>query len=106
MKPVEFSPPARAELEAAADYNERTYAGRGFRLYGAVERAVAFIAQFPDAAPLYPNLPSELGVRRCVVRGFPFVIIYRDLGTVIRIDAVAHTRRRPGYWLRRVRSRP
>lgn len=102
MTRLEFSPVARAELDAAADYNESAYPGRGLRFYRAVERATVFISQFPEAAPLYPKLPASLGVRRRVVRGFPFVIVYRQLGEVVRIDAVAHTRRRPGYWLSRV----
>jgi hypothetical protein len=38
-----------------------------------------------------------------VVRGFPFVLAYRVLGDKIRIDAVAHMHRRPGYWRRRIR---
>jgi hypothetical protein len=31
------------------------------------------------------------------LRGFPFVLAYRVLGDTIRIDLVAHMRRRPGY---------
>jgi hypothetical protein len=42
-------------------------------------------------------------VRHLIVRGFPFVLAYRVLGDTIRIDAVAHRRRLPGYWRRRIR---
>jgi hypothetical protein len=42
-------------------------------------------------------------VQRRIVRGFPFVLAYRVLGDTIRIDAVAHMRRRPGYWRSRLR---
>jgi hypothetical protein len=39
------------------------------------------------------------------LRKFPFVIYYelRD-PALVRIVAVAHAKRRPGYWLRRARS--
>lgn len=98
---IELDPAARTELDAAADHYEREYPGRGTRFYAAVERAVRSAASTPSAGPPFPHIPERLAVRRRIVRGFPFVLAYRDLGDLIRIDAVAHQRRRPGYWLRR-----
>jgi plasmid stabilization system protein ParE len=98
---IEFDPDARAELDAAAARYELEYAGRGLRFYAAVERAARSAAVTPHAGAPFPGLPELLGMRRRIVRGFPFSLAYRDLGDVIRIDAVAHWRRRPGYWLRR-----
>ena len=103
MNIVEFAPAARAEFDAAADRYELERPGRGQRFYAAVERAVKLIAAFPAAGPAFPDIPPERGVRRRIVRSFPFVLAYRVLGDTIRIDAVAHMRRRPGYWRRRVR---
>jgi toxin ParE1/3/4 len=103
VKSVEFAPAARAELDAAADWYELERPGRGQRFYAAVERAVQLIAAFPAAGPAFPDIPLEHGVRRLIVRGFPFVLAYRVLGDTLRIDAVAHTRRRPGYWRHRIR---
>lgn len=102
MRRIEFDPAARAELDAAAEHYERDYPGRGMRLYAAVERAVEATAATPNAGAPYPGLPELLGVRKRLVPGFPFVLAYRDLGDVLRIDAVVHTRRRPGYWFKRV----
>lgn len=103
MKVVEFAPAARAELDTAAEWYERERPGRGLRLYAAVERAVELVAAFPAAGPAFPEIDPDRGVRRRIVRGFPFVLAYRVLGDTVRIDAVAHTRRRPGYWRRRIR---
>jgi len=103
VKFVELAPAARAELDAAADRYELERPGRGQRFYAAVERAVNLIAAFPAAGPAFPDIRPERGARRRIVRGFPFVLAYRVLGDAVRIDAVAHTRRRPGYWRRRVR---
>ena len=103
MKFVEFAPAARSELEAAIDRYELQRPGRGWRFYAAVERAVKLLAAFPAAGPLFRDVHLERGVRRRIVRSFPFVLAYRVLGDTIRIDAVVHTRRRPGYWHRRVR---
>jgi hypothetical protein len=33
-----------------------------------------------------------------VLRRFPFVIIFREAAVRIEILAIAHGRRRPGYW--------
>lgn len=103
MKQVEFAPAARAELDAAADRYEVERPGRGVRFYAAVERSVQLIVRFPSAGPMYPGVTVKFAVRRAVVRGFPFVLAYRELGDAIRIDAVAHTKRQPGYWHRRLR---
>ena len=103
MKQVEFASAARDELDAAADRYEQEYPGRGLRFYAAVERTAALLVRVPTAGPPYPDVRPDLGIRRVVVSGFPFVLAYRVLDDVVRIDAVAHMHRRPGYWTRRVR---
>ena len=102
MKRIEFDPDARVELDRAAAHYERDYPGRGLRFYAAIERTVASVAALPNAGHPFPGVPTHLSVRRRVVARFPYVIAYRVLDEVIRIDAVAHTRRRPGYWLDRI----
>ena len=103
MKIVEFAPAARAEFDAAADRYEEERAGRGVRFIAAVERTAKLVVRFPTIGPLFPGVQSDIGVRRRVVRGFPFVLAYRVLEDRIRIDAVAHMHRRPAYWRRRIR---
>lgn len=44
------------------------------------------------------------GTRRCLLKRFPFVIIYRVTTERIEVIAIAHGRRRPGYWKDRLRS--
>jgi plasmid stabilization system protein ParE len=100
---VELAPAARDELAAAVDWYEVERPGRGERFSAAVERAVKLIARFPTIGPVFPGVRAGHGVRQRVVRGFPFVLAYRVLGDTIRIDAVAHMRRRPGYWRPRIR---
>ena len=41
------------------------------------------------------------GTRRASFRGFPYAVIFRDLGDAARVLAVMHERRRPDYWARR-----
>jgi toxin ParE1/3/4 len=42
------------------------------------------------------------GTRRVVLQRFPFSVVYLDNPDVITIIAVAHSRRKPGYWKGRV----
>jgi plasmid stabilization system protein ParE len=102
VKRIEFAPEARAELDGAADEYEREREGRGLRFYIAVERATQAAAALPEAGPLFPAVPARLSIRRRLVPRFPFALAYRVVGDVVRIEAVAHTRRLPGYWLVRV----
>ena len=46
--------------------------------------------------------PNYLGqTRRYLLRRFPFFVVFREANDRIEILAVAHARRRPGYWLGR-----
>jgi hypothetical protein len=42
-------------------------------------------------------------IRRARLQEYPLSIIYRERGGEIQVLAVAHDRRRPGYWTRRAR---
>lgn len=41
-------------------------------------------------------------VRKYVLKRFPYMIFYIDYPEYIRVLAVAHTSRRPGYWKTRI----
>ena len=50
-----------------------------------------------------PRWPAYLhGTQRFVLDRFPFSIVYLDTPEFVNIVAVAHNKRRPGYWRRRV----
>ena len=40
--------------------------------------------------------------RQVRLLGFPFTVIYREVDRVVQVLAIAHHRRHPEYWLRRV----
>ncbi len=48
---------------------------------------------------LYPACTKKC--RRCNLHRFPYFIVYREKEDSILIVAVAHAKRRPGYWKRR-----
>jgi len=57
-----------------------------------LERALGSIVEAPMRWPL------KAGTRRYVMRRFPFVLVYRTLDSTVEVVAIAHGRRRPGYW--------
>jgi plasmid stabilization system protein ParE len=95
---VRFEPEAAAELADSALWYDRQHPGLGTRFLAAVEAALARIDSWPEAAPLVEGLPADLAVRRATVRQFPYRIAHLVLGETIRVLAIAHTRRAPGYW--------
>lgn len=97
MTAVFFHPEADAEVVAAAAYYEGQQEDLGKRFLSAVEDGLARIRINPQ---LYPLIDGD--VRRCLMRTFPFGVLFRDRAERIEIIAVMHLRRKPGYWKERV----
>ncbi len=91
-----FHPEARAEFLRAIDYYEGCAAGLGRDFATEVHGTVQRIVDFPGA---WPELKGD--IRRCMVRRFPFGVIYVSRGDDVVVLAVMHLHRRPGYWLDR-----
>ncbi len=98
MTRLRVAPEAEEELAAAAIWYEARRVGLGAELIAAVDRAVDAIVQAPQSFPLWR---SDRPYRRSVLQRFPFIIFFRHEGEDVIIVAVAHARRRPGYWARR-----
>ena len=92
-KKVSFHELAELELNDATVFFEIEREGLGVRFSSAVEAAVAHIREHPEASPVIIR-----GVRRKVLRRFPYSIMYAIKPERIRILAVANQRRRPFYW--------
>ncbi len=102
---IRFHPGAAADLGSAGDWYELQLPGLASDLGDEVDRALDAIAEHPSTWPLWPGLDPTLGVRRLLLPRFPFAIAYLVEGDTIAVLAVAHVRRRPGYWLRRTPKR-
>jgi len=91
---VTFHAAAEAEYEAALAWYLARSPRAAARFEAAVERAVGFIAVFPEACPLCDDRH-----RWCALRRYPYGLVYRVDGDHARILAVAHNRQLPGYWV-------
>ena len=96
---VRFLQIARTELDGAVDYYNREKPGLGYELLWEVFFAIDRIKQFPEAWQLFHE-----GTRRCLIRRFPYGIIYLRQEDLIVILAVAHLHREPDYWIDRLSS--
>ena len=90
---VRFHPAARDEIRNAhAWYEERSpLAALGFAQD--VDRAIQQIAEAPTRHP-----EAAHDTRRVVLSRFPFTLFYRAIELDVVVIAVAHQKRRPGYW--------
>ena len=90
---VEFHPLAADEAQAAERwYRERNETASG-RFQRELDRAIERISERPEAGSPYLS-----NTRRILLRRYPFFVVYRVRGDNVQIVAVAHARRRPGYW--------
>jgi plasmid stabilization system protein ParE len=90
---VRFHPEARTELrEARKWYHERSPLSATAFAH-AVDNAIAKILEAPTRHQF-----AEHGTRKIVLQRFPFNIFYRPGESEIVVVAVAHQKRRPGYW--------
>ncbi|RPI73192.1 MAG: type II toxin-antitoxin system RelE/ParE family toxin [Desulfobacteraceae bacterium] len=92
-----FHPEAESEFLDAIDYYEDCEKGLGhdfsIEVYSAIEKILAF----PNA---WTILEDE--IRRCLIRRFPYGLIYVIDKDRILFLAVMHLHRDPEYWKNRV----
>jgi toxin ParE1/3/4 len=97
MKAVILDEEAQKELNEAIEwYNDRQQR-LGLELQNEVEEAVDRIRLDPGVGACYRNT----AYRFYRVNRFPYILYYLELADVIWVAAIAHERRRPGYWRKR-----
>jgi hypothetical protein len=89
---------AEAEIAGAVGWYRGKRPGLELEFLADVDRAFAEIRDAPERWPMWrPDRPY----RRHLLRRFPFVVFYRVTDAYVRIAAVAHLSKRPGYWVRK-----
>lgn len=88
-------------MAEAALWYEAHRTGLGGEFLEAVNDAVIRIADLPQIGSQVTGVADQ-AIRRHATRRFPYHVIYLELPDRLQILAVAHDRRRPGYWVGRV----
>ncbi len=95
---VTFLPQAGRELtEGALFYEREAYAEVGHAFIAEVERSVRLLAEHPELGARWRG-----AIRRLPLRRFPYSVVYYLHDSEIRILAIAHQRRKPGFWQGRI----
>lgn len=94
---VEFHPAASDEVDDSAAHYEGLIGGLGTRFIEEVERASELLESYPEIGQ---ELDSD--IRHFVLADFPHSLIYAIEPGLVWVLAVAHHKRRPGYWKNRV----
>ena len=94
---AEFHPRASEEIVETTAYYEGEVPGLGNGFIAEVERVVEVLCD-------QPNIGQRVGeeFRRILLARFPYSLIYSIETERIWVIAVAHHRRRPGYWQERI----
>ncbi|WP_287602365.1 type II toxin-antitoxin system RelE/ParE family toxin [Thiothrix sp.] len=94
---LSFHPEAEAEVTEAVDYYEQVSVGLGQDFANELYLAVERIAGFPNAWPIV-----DPDIRRCLLKRFPYGVLYAQDDDAIFVLAVMHLHREPDYWKHRV----
>ncbi|MFA5920228.1 MAG: type II toxin-antitoxin system RelE/ParE family toxin [Methylococcaceae bacterium] len=94
---IEFLEAAQTELDEAFNWYEAQQLNLGVQFLTEFDAAIRRIVTYPKS---YALLGSD--VRRCLIKRFPYGVLYGiDTDTIV-IVAVAHLHRKPNYWIDRL----
>jgi toxin ParE1/3/4 len=90
---VEYHPAVEGELQEIRNYYEARSPGLGAQFVDEFERQVLAVAAAPERW-----MVATGDIRRCLMRRFPYVIYFRQVGQQrLRITVVKHQRRHPDW---------
>jgi hypothetical protein len=98
---VVFDKLAKLELDDTVEYYELEVPDLGLRFMEEVKRGIRRILEYPNAWAL-----EKEDVRRYVLHKFPYKILYSNEKSYIYVIAIAHSHRRPNYWVERMLGKP
>lgn len=100
MKRITLHPEAEAELRASERfYEERGGPDLAFDFIRRVRIGLQLVRADPQRFPFLAGCPR---VRKYRLARFPFSIYYAEQPDDVWVLAVAHAKRRPGYWAERL----
>lgn len=78
--------------------------GLGDRFEAALDDLVYTVLEWPESGAVWPGWDSIPVVRSRRVVGFPYRLVYLVQSTELVVVALAHEKRKPGYWRDRLAS--
>ena len=99
MRTITFLLEAEEEMNSSAQYYNQLTPGLGLDFLEEIEKSLQLIEKSPERWPYYEHNIHKFNTRR-----FPFSLFYvfeKETDKII-IIAVAHQKRKPGYWKQRI----
>ncbi len=90
---VVFHPAAVEEAQAARQWYATRSQSAANSFLAELDRGIEAVALAPERWPLFVH-----GTRRYLFHRFPFQLVCRVVNDCVQVVALAHGRRRPGYW--------
>ncbi len=97
MLPVDYLPGARRDFDESFDWYAARSTQAAIRFTNAIDAALSTVSANPERFAAVDGTHRE-----CPVRRFPFRIVYRVIQGRVLVVAIAHAKRRPGYWKDRI----
>lgn len=95
-------PEAEGEAIAAAVWYDKRQPFLGDEFLAAVDDALNTIRRSPESLSRMEQYSGPLDIRRILLKRFPYAVMVLCRPEETVVVAVAHTRRRPLYWLERL----
>ena len=99
---IRFVRSAEPELLEIRDWYEDRKLGLGSEFLQEVSSCLVAVENDPERFPVEETNLSSRDIRRCRLRKFPYRVIYELTPNDLRVLAVAHGSRQPGYWSNRL----
>ena len=99
---IRFHPDAEAELIAGALWYEEHSSNLGLDFLATLELELDRLLANPGLGRQMLVTDAGAVVRRVLTPRFPYGVIYLATSVEIQVLAIAHLRRKPGYWKERV----
>ena len=96
-RPIELHPDAIDEARAARLWYAERSSVAADAFMAELDQAIDKICEGPERWGPYLH-----GTRRYLLKRFPYLVVYRERPRELQVIAVAHAKRRPGYWRHRV----
>ena len=97
---IRFLDVAQQELDEAIAYFNTESPGLGDDFLNEILEALDRIGRHPNAWH-----PCSGRTRRCLLRRFPYGVIYQEVEEEILVIAIACLHRQPEYWQKRIKDR-
>lgn len=93
----EYLADARVDFDESFDWYAKRSSPAAIGFAAAVDEAIQNIAAHPTQFQL-----TYGGCRYAALKRYPFRIVFREATDCLTVVAIAHAKRRPGYWRRRI----